>query len=161
MITRRVTKAFLALAMAFFICLAGVALSNKLGTKKIATAANQNAGVSSSSLEADMILINYEGYKADRRGPVEFTHLLHARDFNILCWECHHEYNNDKENVWSPWGMTEKCNQCHDPLKQSDTGIKLQKAFHVNCKTCHKNLAKQKKKTGPFKKCYGCHKKGD
>jgi len=37
--------------------------------------------------------------------------------------------------------------------------MKLQNAYHKNCKTCHKTLAKEGKKSGPFKKCNKCHEK--
>jgi hypothetical protein len=105
----------------------------------------------------DVIVIDNEGYKSDRKGPVTFTHKKHALDYRVSCWECHHEFKDGK-NVWAPWENTTQCSECHDPQKDQGKAWNLQKAFHVNCKNCHQGLAAQKKKTGPYKKCFGCHK---
>jgi hypothetical protein len=119
-------------------------------------AQTQQAEKSTGSQDLDIIMIDNEGYKKDRRGPVEFSHRKHAREYKLLCWECHHEYKDD-QNIYAPWGETKKCSQCHDPVKPELNEIKLQKAFHLNCKGCHMGLAKEDKKTGAFKKCNGCH----
>ncbi|MEW6666484.1 MAG: cytochrome c3 family protein [Thermodesulfobacteriota bacterium] len=105
----------------------------------------------------DVLTLDNKGYKSDRKGAVTFTHLKHAMEYRVSCWDCHHEYKDGK-NIWSPWGETQQCVQCHDPAKSKDKVMNLQKAYHLNCKTCHQNLAAQKKKTGPHKKCLGCHK---
>jgi hypothetical protein len=112
----------------------------------------------SASQGLDVIIIDNEGYKKDRRGPVEFSHKKHAREYNLLCWECHHEYEGG-ENIWAPWDETRKCRQCHDPVKSEPNEIKLQKAYHLNCKGCHMGLAEAAQKAGAFKKCNGCHAK--
>jgi hypothetical protein len=114
-------------------------------------AAERNKG------SGDVLTLNNKAYKSDRKGPVTFTHRKHAMEYRVSCWDCHHEYKDGK-NVWSPWGETQQCVQCHDPGKSQDKVVNLQKAYHVNCKTCHQNLAAQKKKAGPHKKCLGCHK---
>jgi hypothetical protein len=114
-------------------------------------AAERNKGT------GDVLTLDNKAYKADRKGPVTFTHRKHAMEYRVSCWDCHHEYKDGK-NVWSAWGETQKCSKCHDPEKSQDKVANLQKAFHMNCKTCHQNLAAQKKKTGPYKKCLGCHK---
>jgi hypothetical protein len=110
------------------------------------------------AMDLDVIILDTEGYKKDRKGPVEFSHRKHAQDYRVLCWECHHEYKG-KENVWVPWAETKKCQECHDPVKKEITEIKLQKAYHLNCKGCHKTLAEEDKRTGAYRKCAGCHKK--
>jgi hypothetical protein len=106
----------------------------------------------------DVIIIDNEDYESDRKGIVTFTHRKHALDYKVSCWECHHEYVDGK-NIWSPWEETVTCGACHDPEEKYDNPILLQKAYHFNCKNCHKSLAKEKKKTGPYRKCYGCHEK--
>ena len=53
----------------------------------------------------------------------------------------------------------EKCSQCHHPLKKEGNAMKLQTAYHVNCKNCHKTLAECNESAGPYRKCYGCHEK--
>jgi hypothetical protein len=108
--------------------------------------------------DPDVIMIDNKGYKKDRKGPVRFTHKQHARVYKILCWECHHVYDQG-ENVWVPWGETKKCRQCHDPIKNEPTNKKLQKAYHYNCKVCHEALAKKSKEKTirDAKKCTNCH----
>ncbi len=110
----------------------------------------------SGSTGRDVIRIENEGYKHDRKGPVEFNHTKHARDYKVSCWDCHHVYK-DGINVWSPLAKTAKCSQCHHPLKKEGMAMKLQTAYHVNCKNCHKTLAESNQSTGPYRKCYGCH----
>ncbi len=104
----------------------------------------------------NLILLNNQGYKKKRKGPVEFTHKKHVYQYRLFCWDCHHDYK-DGQNVWVPWGETKRCNQCHDPKNKEHNKIMLQKAFHYQCKGCHKDLAKKKMKTGAYRKCGGCH----
>lgn len=118
---------------------------------------NQGKAIESAH-ELDVILISNDDYEKDRKGPVAFSHQKHGKDYHITCWDCHHEYD-EGINTWSPWGETYKCSECHDPDEKIDNVMKLQTAFHVNCKNCHKELHKEKKKTGPFRKCLGCHQK--
>ena len=106
----------------------------------------------------DVIVISNDVYEKDRRGPVTFSHRKHAKEYKILCWECHHEYEDDV-NTWSPWDGAEKCSECHDPDEKMDEVMRLQTAFHVNCKNCHKAMAEENKKTGPYRKCLTCHEK--
>ena len=129
--------------------------------------ATQVAGISSGDIGAkadpgnlNVILLNNQGYKKKRKGPVEFTHKKHVYQYRLFCWDCHHDYK-DGQNVWVPWGETKRCDQCHDPRKKEPNKIMLQKAFHYQCKGCHKKLAKEKKKTGAYRKCGGCHLKKD
>ena len=106
--------------------------------------------------DLDTILIDNRGYKRERKGPVEFSHLEHARDYGMTCWDCHHEYK-DGENVWVPWGTTQRCSACHDPLTKKDNIVNLQKAYHLNCRNCHKERLKKDESAGPYRECSGCH----
>ena len=108
----------------------------------------------------NVILLNNQGYKKKRKGPVEFTHKKHAYEYRFLCWDCHHDYK-DGQNIWVPWGVTKRCSQCHDPRKKEPNKIMLQKAFHYQCKGCHRDLEKIGRKAGAYDKCGGCHKKKD
>ena len=103
----------------------------------------------------DEILIQNEGYKKDKKGPVKLSHKKHSVDYKIACNECHHEYKDGK-NVWKEGQPVKKCSACHDPKKKQGKTKKLQNAYHKNCKTCHKAAAKEGKKA-PFKKCNNCH----
>ncbi len=115
----------------------------------------------SASAEAglDVIRIDNDIYERDRKGPVIFSHRKHALDYKILCWDCHHDYDNEGINVWNPWDETLACSECHDPTEAFDDVMKLQTAYHVNCKNCHKAMARDDKKTGPHRKCLTCHEK--
>ncbi len=126
----------------------------------LAVAAAEKSKATESSSDFDVIVINNKEYKSKRRGPVSFTHLKHAKNYNISCWECHHEYE-DSTNVWVPWSdETPGCADCHDPGKGEGKMYGLQKAYHVNCRGCHQKLKEQGKKTGPYRGCFECHEKG-
>ena len=108
----------------------------------------------------DKLELENKGYKKDKKRPVLFSHKKHetAKDkegYGVACTDCHHVYTDGK-NVWKKGDHVDKCIKCHDPKKSTEENgvkvIKLQNAFHKNCKTCHK-----KEKKGPFKKCNECH----
>jgi len=106
----------------------------------------------------DMMIEN-EGYKPDRKSPVIFSHLNHAEDYEVSCMQCHHEFE-DGENVWQEGDPVNKCVECHSPVENQGAVKKLSIAFHKNCKTCHRNLARAGiSKDAPYKKCTDCHKK--
>lgn len=103
----------------------------------------------------DEVVIQNEGYKKDKKGPVKLSHKKHSVDYKIACNECHHEYKDGK-NIWKEGQPVKKCSACHDPKKKQGKTMKLQNAYHKNCKDCHKAAAKEGKKA-PFKKCNDCH----
>ena len=102
------------------------------------------------------IIIDYEGYKKDRKGPVPFAHKKHAKNYGIACWDCHHDFK-DGENIWVPWDETRPCIACHDPQKKDVTPIKLQRAFHYSCKRCHMKMADEINFSTDPRKCVSCH----
>jgi len=112
----------------------------------------------------DEIKLKNKGYAKDKKGPVKLTHKKHNVDYQIACAECHHVYEGGK-NVWTEKDHVDKCSECHPVIwekgkkKKKGEAMKLQNAYHKNCKTCHKALAKEGKETGPFKKCNKCHEK--
>jgi len=107
----------------------------------------------------DDLIIENEGYKADKKGGVKLNHKKHTDEYKVGCDDCHHEYEGDK-NVWKEGDPVKKCSECHDPLKKEGEVKKLQNAFHKNCKTCHKTLVSEgKSESAPFKKCTKCHEK--
>ena len=137
--------------------LAGIVSCTNDSTKKTESTPEMAFDVSSDN-EFDVITIENEGYTKDRKGPVKFNHLKHALNDKILCWECHHDYA-DKKNNWVPWGTTEKCAECHMPSENVDNLPNLQKAYHLNCRNCHKDLEGPQKQNAPYRQCYGCHEK--
>ncbi len=89
-----------------------------------------------------------------KKGAVHFSHWKHQTELNISCGECHHGPNH------SPYkeGMKiHKCDECHNKDFPNKKLNKPMKAFHVNCKGCHKQMA-AKHPNAPTK-CNGCHKK--
>jgi len=111
-------------------------------------------GFSGSEMPEEMMIDN-EGYKSDRKGPVPFSHQTHAEDYGLSCDECHHVYESGK-NVWEEGDEVQKCTTCHDPKESKGDVKKLQLAFHRNCKNCHRESGSE---DAPYKTCYGCHQK--
>jgi hypothetical protein len=103
----------------------------------------------------EKLVINDQGYKSVKKGPVPFNHQAHAEDYGVACDECHHVYKNGK-NVWEEGDQVQKCIACHDPRESKGDVKKLQIAFHRNCIDCHKESGSTE---APYKRCYGCHKK--
>jgi hypothetical protein len=101
------------------------------------------------------VTINNKGYKNDTKGPVVFHHVKHVADYKVACTDCHHEYKDGK-NIWKAGDPVKTCVTCHDPEQAKDKVLKLQTAFHNNCKDCHKKSGKE---TAPSTKCNDCHSK--
>jgi hypothetical protein len=114
--------------------------------------------LSQKAKELENITIDNKGYKKDRKGPSQFTHVKHAREYKISCWACHHEYDENKKITWSPWGETKKCSECHDPIIKKGNMPLLQAAYHKNCKGCHKERKIFKDDNLAYRKCTYCHK---
>ena len=88
--------------------------------------------------------------------PMKFNHGEHVAD-NIACTECHHVYEDGK-NVWHQGDVVQPCCACH--LEKTENNVpSLERAFHTNCRDCHRDLQKEGKESGPYKKCTECHKK--
>jgi hypothetical protein len=104
----------------------------------------------------DVIMIDTEGYAADKKGPVKLTHKKHTEEYGVACTDCHHVFEDGK-NVWKEGDPVQKCSECHDYEKSEGNAKKLQLAFHQNCKDCHKESYKAGKKDAPFRKCNDCH----
>ncbi len=90
--------------------------------------------------------------KAGRKGDVTFLH--HQHQEHIKCSVCHHSKGPDGKQVPYKEGQKiEKCATCHNKGMANRRLNSTMKAFHKNCKTCHR-----KNKKGPTR-CNGCHKK--
>jgi len=106
----------------------------------------------------DEVVIENKGYAKDTKGPVKLSHKKHHADYKVACAECHHVIKDGK-NVWKEGDKVQKCSACHNPEKKEGNVLKLNNAYHNNCKDCHKALEEAGKPTGPFKKCNDCHQK--
>lgn len=116
----------------------------------------QKSVIASDARDLDTITIDNKGYSKDRKSPVVFEHRAHAYDYEISCWSCHHDFK-DGEDVWSPWGETKQCRECHDPVEKKGDAFKLQKAYHFNCKNCHKEMEIFGPGDREYRVCSVCH----
>ena len=119
--------------------------------------------------QPDDILLDDQSVFASRSRPaVAFPHIQHI-DAEIECNSCHHRFKGG-ENIVDEAELEEdaegiKCAACHkdktgfqfkpdlDPTERN-----LQQAYHRMCMGCHRQLEKEKKKTGSVT-CAGCHPK--
>ena len=120
-------------------------------------------GVLIASDVPDEVMIETEGYKKDKKGPVKLTHKKHSEEHKVSCNDCHHEYKDGK-NCWNEEDPVKKCAECHNPMKQKDEEVRnLKKAYHNNCQGCHKTLKEDGKipeeEFNKLKKCTNCHQK--
>lgn len=104
---------------------------------------------------ADEIIIENQGYTEDKKKPVKLNHKKHAEEYEIACDSCHHVYE-EGENIWKQGDPVRKCMVCHNPVADQDGAIKLQSAFHKNCRDCHREVT-QEGREAPYKKCTVCH----
>ena len=109
----------------------------------------------------DDIVINTEGWPTDKYEPTTLSHKKHATEYKVQCKDCHHVYEDGK-NVWEEGKAVQKCSECHNVYKlgkdlreatEEEKKLSLFKAYHDNCKGCHK-----KEQKGPVK-CTECHAK--
>jgi hypothetical protein len=89
--------------------------------------------------------------------PLAFSHSKHKE---YKCTECHHEYESNQDfvngkNAWQEGKEVKLCSACH-PLERNDKIMHLEKAYHVKCIGCHKQMKELKEKTGPIA-CSKCH----
>jgi hypothetical protein len=109
-----------------------------------------------SGLQA-VILINNQDYETRKKEPVTFTHLKHVKEYGAVCIDCHHVYEKGR-NVWQPGDSVKRCAECHDPEETVGKVMKLQNAYHRNCRDCHKKAVEEgKSEKAPYKKCSDCH----
>ena len=155
--TKCVVGFYLKVFLVVFLCIsAGIVVFNNEKQMLAYAAGNESMSPVGTS-DSDIIILDQKDYKKDRKGPVTFYHRKHAKDYQISCWECHHVFADGK-NIYAPWDKTDKCIQCHDPLKEQDGRKKLQPAFHLSCRGCHEKLEIYKDETAlAYKKCNRCH----
>jgi len=98
--------------------------------------------------------IQLESYELGehKRTLVVFPHKNH--EDLIDCRRCHHEYDDFKTNIG---GEGRKCSECHSTQNGSNQ-IPLMKAFHLQCKGCHKKMNPGRDLKLPVM-CGQCHRK--
>ena len=101
--------------------------------------------------QEDMMVVNSDAFDNPQRPPSMFRHDEHNERAEIEeCNECHHVYNDDGKLVEDESSEDQRCSDCHE-LERSGRKPALMKAFHANCKGCHKE-----QKKGPLM-CGQCH----
>ncbi len=87
-------------------------------------------------------------FPGGKKGVVHFDH--HKHQASMKCGECHHGADHSE---YAEGMAIKKCADCHNAEMANKKLNKPMKAFHTNCKGCHKA-----EKKGPTK-CGACHKK--
>ena len=104
--------------------------------------------------QEEMVVISPDDFEDPQRPAAVFRHDEHNELAEIEeCNECHHVYDDDGKLVEDESSEDQQCADCHE-LTASGRQLALMKAFHTNCKGCHK-----KKKNGPVM-CGQCHVRG-
>ncbi len=106
------------------------------------------------SSQEDMQFVNVDAFGNSQRPPSVFEHDEHNELAQIeSCNECHHLYDDNGNLLEDESSEDQSCSECHK-LAASGKKLDLKKAFHMNCKGCHRQ-----KKKGPVM-CGQCHVRG-
>ena len=101
--------------------------------------------------QEDMRYISAEPFVKPRRPPAIFDHDAHNEKAGLEeCYVCHHLYDENGKLLEDESSEDQACSDCHE-LARSGNKPALMKAFHDNCKGCHKE-----RKKGPLM-CGQCH----
>ena len=104
--------------------------------------------------QEDMRFIDNDVFDNPQRPPSVFIHDEHNELAQIEdCNQCHHVYDDNGNLQEDESSEDQSCSDCHD-LEPSGKKPGLLKAFHRNCKECHKQ-----QKKGPLM-CGQCHVRG-
>ncbi|MBM4227311.1 MAG: cytochrome c3 family protein [Gammaproteobacteria bacterium] len=85
--------------------------------------------------------------EAIRERPLLQIHFDHHEHAAVRCATCHH-------NFLDGTGKT-ACYFCHK--QDPELGSRIEKDFHMFCRSCHVDLAQRGFQTGPVRRCAGCH----
>jgi len=100
--------------------------------------------------QEDVIEIKSSELGIHKRPLVIFPHIKHEQV--IECNRCHHDYDAFGNNRGEE-GQT--CSECHLKSAASNPNHQM-KAFHLQCKRCHQNIAKKDGPKNPLM-CGQCH----
>ena len=107
--------------------------------------------LSPANSQEDMRYVSPDPFVKPRRPPAVFQHDDHNELAEIEeCQVCHHVYDEDGNLIEDESSEDQSCSECHE-LARSGNKPALMKAFHTNCKGCHKE-----QKKGPLM-CGQCH----
>ncbi len=101
--------------------------------------------------QEDMAAVDTDVFENPRRPPAVFRHDAHNERAEIEeCNVCHHVYDENGRRLEDESSEDQRCSECHE-IEASGRQPALMKAFHSNCKGCHKA-----QKDGPTM-CGLCH----
>ncbi len=101
--------------------------------------------------QEDMAFVENDAFENPRRPRAVFRHEEHNELARIEeCNVCHHVYDDNNRLVEDESSEDQRCSDCHESAQAGPTPP-LMKAFHTNCKGCHKQ-----KNKGPAI-CGQCH----
>ena len=104
--------------------------------------------------QEDMTFVDNDAFENPRRPPAVFRHDNHNELAEIEdCSVCHHGYDENGHLLEDESSEDKRCSDCHG-IEASGQQPALMKAFHANCKGCHKA-----QKNGPTM-CGQCHVRG-
>lgn len=103
--------------------------------------------------ESDVLIQKEDAFGGKLKRPgVPFSHQAHHEDFTIKCASCHHDFDDEGNNTWTPEDGAAACEDCHESPYTNDGKMpSLFNAFHRQCKTCHESA-----QAGPMT-CEDCH----
>jgi hypothetical protein len=108
----------------------------------------------SAHCQEDMQFVGNDAFVKSRRPPAVFGHDEHNELAGIeSCSVCHHVHDETGNLLEDESSEDQRCSDCHE-LARSGNKPALMKAYHANCKGCHKM-----KKKGPLM-CGQCHVRG-
>jgi hypothetical protein len=100
--------------------------------------------------QEEMKAVSPDAFTAPQRPAAVFPHEAHNEKAGIEnCNQCHHVYEDGKL-VEDESSEDRRCSDCHG-LEGAGRQPGLMKAFHLNCKGCHRE-----QKKGPVM-CGECH----
>ncbi len=110
--------------------------------------------VTAANSQEDMLFIDNDAFESPQRPPAVFKHDEHNEVAQIEdCNQCHHVYDDNGSLQEEESSEDQSCSDCHD-LEPSGKKPGLLKAFHRNCKNCHRQH-----KNAPLM-CGQCHVRG-
>ncbi|MGH8137933.1 MAG: cytochrome c3 family protein [Steroidobacteraceae bacterium] len=83
--------------------------------------------------------------RASETLPLHFPHEMHT---SVNCVACHHNFRDDTG--------TANCVDCHRSARE-DLVRSSESTFHVFCRDCHRDLAREGRRHGPTRTCQPCH----